>query len=301
MTLNHLYYFLSVVRNSSITKAANKLYVSHSSISRSISELESEFKVPLFIRDGHKMILTKEGALLAEYCEKIEKNIEDLKQDMNNISSKKMNSLKISMPSLDIKSDIFVAINRFQSEYPEVSLSFEDLDHNIIKDEMTNNKLDLAITYSFVIEEMNLPCYRYATCNLFQEELCAIVNKNSREAQMGFLDLHSNKLKHPLVMKNADSRFVEAALPSALFEKHINPQHDEPLSLNSIILSVVNGTGWACLPECIAHRFDSLCTILPIKDIDTKHYVSMCWRIEPKNPILNKLIQTISRQFDERE
>lgn len=299
MTLNQLYHFLSVVRNSSITKAASKLYVSHSSISRSISELESEFKISLFVRDGHNLILTEEGFLFAEHCKKIEEDIESLKRDMDSIASKKVRSLRVSLPSLDIKSDIFVAINRFRSEYPEVSLAFEDLDHDQIEDDMTNNKLDLVITYSFVIEEMNLPCYKYATYNLFQEELCAIVNNNSPEAKMETLDIHSNKMKHPLTLKNATSHFVESSVPSSLFKEHSNPQHYQPLSLNSIILSVINGTGWACLPECIAYRFASFCTILPLRGADTKHYVSMCWRTEPKNPMLNKLVQTIIRQFEQ--
>jgi DNA-binding transcriptional LysR family regulator len=293
MTLNQLYHFLSVVNYSSITKAASKLYISHSAISRSISDLESEFNVQLFLRDGHNLVLTEEGFLMVTYCKKILGDIDSLKADMERMTAAKSKALKISLPSLDVKSGIFSAINKFRSDFPDVSLAFEDLDLDEIEDELISNKLDLAVTYSFITSKMNLSCYQYKTCNLFREDFCALLNNDWDEAKLPVLNVKSLRLKHPLVLKNASTQFMETVLPSDLFIKDDNPKHWQPISLNSIILGVINGTGWACLPECIAQRFSSLCSLVPLDSVDTSHYVTMCWKTEPRNRMLEKLAQTI--------
>ena len=112
--------------------------------------------------------------------------------------------------------------------------------------------------------------------------------------------VHATKLKHPLLLANADNHFMEQRIPSSLFSEHRNPHHVKPISLNSIILSVINNTGWACLPECVANRFSGICKILPFKGINTSHYVTMCWRTEPANYMLNKLAEMICQEFHKK-
>lgn len=297
MTLNQLEYFLTAAQYSSLTKASKKLYVTHSTISRGISDLESEFGVPLFIRENHNLTLTNAGNLLVEHCKKVMADIQDLKADMTKMASDGKKILRICMPPMDIKSGIYSAISKFQEQYPDISLSIKSLDLNHIEDAMINHELDLAITYSFIIEQMNLSFYNYASHNLFQENICAVINKDWPEAKLDAIDVHSTNLKHPLVLENADTPFLERVMPSSLFQDHRNPDHHQPLSLNSVILSVVNGVGWTCLAECEANRLSSECKVLPLKGVDTSHYVAICWRREPKNPSLDKLAQIIINEF----
>ncbi len=165
------------------------------------------------------------------------------------------------------------------------------MDH--IENELTSQRLDLAITYSFIIEKMNLSCYKYTSRNLFQENICAVINKDWPQASMNYVDILAEKMPAPLKLKNVDRHFMEKRVPSSLFAEPDFPQSANSISLNSIILSVINGTGWACLPECIAYRFSSICKVLPIKDIDTSHFITMCWRTEPKNFLLNQLTNAI--------
>ena len=48
MTLNQIYYFQTVARYENYRKAAEELYISQPSLSRSIASLESELGVLLF-------------------------------------------------------------------------------------------------------------------------------------------------------------------------------------------------------------------------------------------------------------
>ena len=61
MTLNQLRYFLAVAEHENYRRAAEKLYISQPSLSRSISSLEAELGVLLFDKNGRGIELTKEG------------------------------------------------------------------------------------------------------------------------------------------------------------------------------------------------------------------------------------------------
>ncbi len=64
-------YFLAVANEESISKAANKLFISQPSLTRQIQAIEKEVGSSLFIRGKRKMILTEMGHLLKKRAEEI--------------------------------------------------------------------------------------------------------------------------------------------------------------------------------------------------------------------------------------
>ena len=71
MTLNQLKYYVEIVRESSFTKAAEKLFVSQSTLSKSIRTLEEEFQIKMINRVAKEFTLTQEGHVFFEYAERI--------------------------------------------------------------------------------------------------------------------------------------------------------------------------------------------------------------------------------------
>lgn len=67
MTFSQLNYILEVSRCGSINKAASKLFVSQSSLSNSIQELEKELNITIFIRSTKGIELTSEGSEFLSY------------------------------------------------------------------------------------------------------------------------------------------------------------------------------------------------------------------------------------------
>ncbi|MBQ5325718.1 MAG: LysR family transcriptional regulator, partial [Oscillospiraceae bacterium] len=61
MTFSQLNYVLEISRCGSINKAASKLFVSQSSLSNSIQELEKELDITIFVRSTKGIELTPEG------------------------------------------------------------------------------------------------------------------------------------------------------------------------------------------------------------------------------------------------
>ena len=71
MELEQLRVFAAVADEASFTGAARRLYISHSTVSRTITALEEELGVRLVERDNRFIALTKAGETLREEAEQL--------------------------------------------------------------------------------------------------------------------------------------------------------------------------------------------------------------------------------------
>lgn len=94
MTLQQLQYLMEVYRTGSVSGAAKRLFLSQSSLSASISSLESELGFPVFIRHKSGMIPTVQGAHVIEHAARICENY----QKMVSPDSAQKRSIRISTP-----------------------------------------------------------------------------------------------------------------------------------------------------------------------------------------------------------
>ncbi|MGF0032701.1 LysR family transcriptional regulator [Bariatricus sp. SGI.154] len=87
MTLNQIYYFRTIANYENYRKAAEELYISQPSLSRSIALLETELGVLLFEKNGRCVSLTKGGRLFLEYANRIIEECENAKNKMNELAN----------------------------------------------------------------------------------------------------------------------------------------------------------------------------------------------------------------------
>ena len=66
MDLRTLFYFVTVAKEESITRAANSLHITQPTLSRQIKDLEEELGVKLFTRSNHHIHITEAGVLLKQ-------------------------------------------------------------------------------------------------------------------------------------------------------------------------------------------------------------------------------------------
>lgn len=71
MELEQLRVFAAVADEGSFTGAARRLYISHSTVSRTVTALEEELGVRLVERDNRFIALTKAGTVLREEAESL--------------------------------------------------------------------------------------------------------------------------------------------------------------------------------------------------------------------------------------
>jgi len=61
MDIKHLNYIIAIADERNITKAAEKLFMSQSSLSYYLTTLEKELGTPLFLRQRHGVTITPAG------------------------------------------------------------------------------------------------------------------------------------------------------------------------------------------------------------------------------------------------
>ena len=71
MTLAQLKYIIAVAECGTISKAAEKLYISQPSLTTSIKDLESEFGIEIFSRTNKGVILTSDGEEFLGYARQV--------------------------------------------------------------------------------------------------------------------------------------------------------------------------------------------------------------------------------------
>ena len=83
MEIRVLRYFLAVVREENITKAAEVLHVTQPTLSRQLAQLEEEIGVKLFDRGARKITLTNAGVLLRRRAEEILRLVDKTQEELD--------------------------------------------------------------------------------------------------------------------------------------------------------------------------------------------------------------------------
>ena len=71
LNYRHLYYFWTVAREGSITRACKQLHVTQPAISTQLHKLEEQLGEPLFAKSGRGLMLTDAGRVAFEYADEI--------------------------------------------------------------------------------------------------------------------------------------------------------------------------------------------------------------------------------------
>ncbi len=120
--LNLMSTFAAVVKAGSFTRAAARVDLSKSVVSRHVSMLEKELGVQLMYRSTHQLSLTEAGERFYEYCKDLEHVAEQAAAAATAAREQPQGSLRITLPQTLVVSPVGALITRFQQTHPAVQL-----------------------------------------------------------------------------------------------------------------------------------------------------------------------------------
>ena len=100
MDIRHLEYFLEVARNQSFTKAAEKLYITQPTISKTIRNMEDEWGVTLFYRQGKRIELTDAGQIMYQQAQQMVESFQRVSAELEDLMNLKRGHLRIGLPPM---------------------------------------------------------------------------------------------------------------------------------------------------------------------------------------------------------
>ena len=145
LNINQLRAFYYAARLESITLAAQELMVTPPAISMQVKQLEENLEIKLMFRDGNSIRITEVGKIVFEKCDRIFKEIKDMEDFIEDISTSKMGVLKIGCPQTPAKYIMPRLIAEFKKTYPGIRIVLDQGDNSEMIKSILNHKNELAV------------------------------------------------------------------------------------------------------------------------------------------------------------
>lgn len=206
MELRVLEYFIAIVDHKSITQAAHSLYISQSTLSRQIADLENQLGVTLFERGRRKISLTEDGDFLYQRAKEIVQLASDT--EVNLLSGQTLSgTLRIGIGEGSVNELILSAAQPLITENKNVSLDYQTLSADKIFRDLDLSLLDFGIVWTndnlAPYNSIDLPYQNHWGAVLRSDDILAekaeLVANDFKERQLIIpqqLDVKSDLLKY---------------------------------------------------------------------------------------------------------
>ena len=241
MNLQQLYYFRAIAEASHFTKAAEKLGITQSNLSHSISNLEDELGVLLFTRQGRNVVITKQGRDFLKYVKTALDSLEEGKKMLagntaasDTISISHFNSLTEFVPYL---------LTRYVTATGDLTTRFHTYEDSY--ESLANSIIDGKINFSVMTY---IPNDELSGHLLGSHELVLIVSASHPFADLDEIDLAELRDERLITYDNRSQ--VRQYIDNVFENIGIRPEIVLAASHDSIILSSVAADfGIALVPK----------------------------------------------------
>ncbi len=150
MELRVLRYFLETAREGNMTRAAERLFISQSTMSKQLKELENELGTKLFVRSNYSIKLTEAGMLLRDRAEDILTLVDKTKAEFESLEEKRRGDIFVGAPESEAMSVFAEAVRELQKDYPKIRCNIYSGNLTDVCDRLDKGLLDFAIVMNYV-------------------------------------------------------------------------------------------------------------------------------------------------------
>ena len=144
MTLRHLQIFVSVYQENSITRAAEKLYISQPAVSKYIREIEDTYGCKLFERYSQRLVITPFGEDFYSYAARITSLYDEMNFAMESFTEQKT-LLRIGSGTAVGRLFLPHVVKEFTAQHPHVQVSLFSGSTKKNAAHLMDNTLDFTI------------------------------------------------------------------------------------------------------------------------------------------------------------
>ena len=145
LTLKQIDYALAVGKNLHFKKAADECYVSPSTLSNAITELETQLEVKIFERNNKKVIVTSLGQEILEKAQQIRLEVQNIYELVQNKSNGLSHHLSLGIIPTISPYFLPLILPKIQKEFPDLKLKIEEGQSGLLTQKVREGDLDMAI------------------------------------------------------------------------------------------------------------------------------------------------------------
>ena len=254
MELRQLKYFVKVAELLSFSKAAKALYITQSTLSQQIKQLEDELDMALFFRNNHKVSLTEAGMTFLEGAKKTLAEADDNKAKMMDLASGHRGTLNIGVTH-SFGSILTESVLAFKKEFPDVNLNICYRNVMELMELVSDGELDFALSFRSSEKFDNVE-----SRILFDNKLSIIVREEhplTRKKYVRLADLEDYELILPSIGLQARSAF-----DNIIEERNLNLKVAIEANEVNTILNLLHRSNYVTvLSETVILEHDGLVSI----------------------------------------
>ena len=213
MDLAALQVFLTVAREKSFSRAAEKLYRTQPAVSIAVRKLEEWVGQPLFVRGSRDRQLTDAGELLKDYAERMLSLRDEIRKGVQDLHDLRRGQLSLGVNESSVHA-LLPALGEYRKKYPQVKILVHRVFSRDVPVEVLQFRLDLGIV-GFRPSDPNL-----VAVEILRDELTFVVHPRHRLAkqrQVEIAELGEETFVAHIVETNYRWRVIQ------LFGKHRVP------------------------------------------------------------------------------
>ena len=243
MELQQLKYFRAAAEMQHVTRAAEKLFVSQSAISRAITQLEEELGVKLFNRQGRAIVLTRYGQLFLDCVIRVHSVIDSARRTLGEESGKETGRISLGfVPSLGLEL-VPRLIKEYRRKFPRIQFTLVQQFPPALMEQLHSGTVDLCLSVPGMFDP---PGIRWTP--LYNEEMVIVLPQTHRLARRRSLRLKD--LAQELFLCQTPGHTLrimfERACVEAKFVPKIGFEGLDPVTLRGMIAA---GLGIGMLPR----------------------------------------------------
>lgn len=147
MDIRQLRYFLDIAETEHLTQSAQKLFVTQSTLSHGLRQLEQELDTVLFDRLGRGLKLSQAGAAFRVYAMRALREIEAGRMALADLSGLQSGRLTVGAFPTFLNTLVPATLAAFSQAHPKVQIEVRDLRAGPIEEQLLRGELDLGIAF----------------------------------------------------------------------------------------------------------------------------------------------------------
>lgn len=241
MDLRQMRYFAAVAECLSFSRAAARLNVSQSALSRQVRLLEDEMGVRVFDRVGRTIALTPAGADLLARCQSVLKDVESLSHRAAELAGGSAGPLRVGATPQTLESVVSRFLPHYQQTHPQVDVVLVEDGSARLSRELERGRLDLVIGGRPADSVL-------AGRELFPLGALAVVPPGSRRSGQIWLEIAELAGENLLLLRPhfMTRQVFDAACHAAQIAPRVMIESASP---HCLLAFVANGLGTAIIPS----------------------------------------------------
>ena len=209
MTDKEILYISTIAQCSSITKAAEKLFISQPSLTQALHRIEAEWGAEPFLRGQGGLRLTEAGRIYLHAASQMADLYQQLQQEVSETSARMRGQMSLGITPFQGGILLPSFLSQYHKRFPEMKLSVVENTSAQLEQMILNGQIDLAVLHSPVTD------YRLGYDTLYREDFYLAVPVFSKDhaAAEGEIPLITPRVlaKQKLVMLSSSQRIRQIA------------------------------------------------------------------------------------------